>query len=213
MFISFLSSQDSFCYEAARCFLPVLIMCIPKTMSRIIRLWFQAWLIKGIPAQVKFPSILLSAHTLAATTTAVTMAEARAMVAAKAVRTSDNDDNEKNDDDTMMPTMSAMTLTLEMMNKEEGGGRRCRCATDRLIRRPAPLLCLDNTLSSFDNGVLSFTLPEAPATAVINVVVVVIHIGGWTTRLPGGNGGAYYPHCRMCGAVHGFVRQDGYNGR
>ena len=30
--------------------------------------------------------------------------------------------------------------------------------------------------------------------------------GGWTTRLPGGSGGPYYPHFRMGGAAHGFIR-------
>ncbi len=82
---------------------------------------------------------------LAATAMAAAMAEARAMVAVKVMRTSNTDDNDA--------TTQQLNNADDANDDADGEGSR-----------------------------------------------------GWTTRLPGGSGGPYYPHCRMGGMAHGFIR-------
>ena len=96
-----------------------------------------------------------------------------------------------------------------MKAADDKSGCRQRSRRHNILRRPAPLLCLDNTFVAIvtvvvnddddkdGDGVPLSTLPEA-ATAVIDVVAVVIRIldgrrprrGRRTMRLPGGGGGS-----------------------
>jgi len=95
-----------------------------------------------------------------------------------------------------------------MKAADDKSGCRQRSTRHNILRRPAPLLCLDDTFvavvaivvnddDSDDGGAPPSMLPEA-AAAVDDVVVVVIRIldgcrprrGGRTTRLPGSGGGS-----------------------
>ena len=82
------------------------------------------------------------------------------------------------------------------MTRQRGGG--CRHTADWQIRRPAPLLCLDDAKVVFvivvvndndnNNGIPPSTLPEAAAAAaaaVVDVFVVIHILGGCRPRRGG----------------------------